>query len=267
MKYKFDHDYHIHSTLSRCSADPEQSDERILRYARDNGLTEICLTDHYWDSAVPCDFYWYQPQNFEHIAKALPLPKAEGVRFMFGCETDINKELLLGTVPERFDSFDFIVVPTTHLHMTNFTIREEDKKSCEIRARLWASRLDALLSMKLPFNKIGIAHLACSLINNNSREEYLKTLSLIPTEEMERLFARAAELGCGIELNRDDMSFADSEADTILRPFRIAKAAGCKFYLGSDAHHPKDFENAKAVFERAINLLDLKESDKFHIGE
>ena len=52
MKYIVDHDYHIHSQLSSCSRDPEQTPERILRYAKDNGLTKLVLTDHYWDSAV-----------------------------------------------------------------------------------------------------------------------------------------------------------------------------------------------------------------------
>ena len=61
------------------------------------------------------------------------------------------------------------------------------------------------------------------------------------------------------------MSFSDGEADTVLRPFRIAKNQGCKFYLGSDAHHPSDFSNARAVFERAVDMLGLSESDKFHV--
>ena len=30
---------------------------------------------------------WYKSQNYEHITSLLPLPKADGVRFMFGCET------------------------------------------------------------------------------------------------------------------------------------------------------------------------------------
>ena len=38
-------------------------------------------------------------------------------------------------------------------------------------------------------------------------------------------------------------------AGLFLRPFRIAKECGCKFYLGSDAHHPKSFENSKKIFE------------------
>ena len=37
MRYKIDHDFHIHSFISRCSLDPEQTSERILRYAEENG--------------------------------------------------------------------------------------------------------------------------------------------------------------------------------------------------------------------------------------
>ena len=39
MKYIIDNDLHIHSKISSCSNDPEQTNERILRYAEENGLT------------------------------------------------------------------------------------------------------------------------------------------------------------------------------------------------------------------------------------
>ena len=39
MKFQIDHDYHIHSKLSSCSRDPEQTNERILQYAKENGLS------------------------------------------------------------------------------------------------------------------------------------------------------------------------------------------------------------------------------------
>ena len=265
MKFKIDHDYHIHSQLSSCSRDPEQTPDRILQYAKENGLSRICLTDHYWDSAVDGASQWYRPQDFDHIAKAMPLPQDEEVEFLFGCETDMDKLMTVGIPAARFDEFDFIIIPTTHLHMTGFTISNEDAESNERRAKLWVERLDALLHKSLPFGKIGLAHLVCGLIKRESREEYLNVLSLIPDAEMERLFTMASELGCGIELNQSDMSFGDDEADVVLRPFRIAKSCGCKFYLGSDAHHPTEFKKSKGVFERAVTLLDLKESDKFHI--
>ncbi|MBO7177013.1 MAG: hypothetical protein J6W14_06530, partial [Clostridia bacterium] len=102
-------------------------------------------------------------------------------------------------------------------------------------------------------------------INKASREEYLATLDLIPSEEMERLFAKAAQVGVGIELNSADMRFTDEEEDRVLRMFRIAKYHGCKFYCGSDAHHPAGLVNSPAVFLRAIDRPGLQESDKFHI--
>ncbi len=267
MKYKIDHDYHIHSFLSTCAHDPMQTKDFILKKARELGLSRICLTDHYWDSAVPGASKWYQPQNFAHISEVKPLPQAEGVQFLFGCETDMDKHMTVGCPPTRYDDFDFIIIPTTHLHMMGFTIDEADD-STEARAGLWVKRLDHLLDQPLPFHKIGIAHLVANLINwkNKSFMDVVATLNMIPTAEMERLFAKAAQVGCGIELNLcDAKKFAGGDADVFLRPFRIAKSYGCKFYLGSDAHIPSEFNRFCEIYERAVTLLDLKESDKFHI--
>lgn len=60
MRYAYDHDFHIHSALSLCSRDPEQSPERILKYAQDNRLKTVCLTDHFWDERVPGASDWYE---------------------------------------------------------------------------------------------------------------------------------------------------------------------------------------------------------------
>ena len=53
--------------------------------------------------------------------------------------------------------------------------------------------------------------------------------------------------------------------ESLLRPFRIAKECGCKFYLGTDSHHPKDFLRMKEIFTFAIDSLGLLEDDKFVI--
>lgn len=266
MKFIFDHDYHIHSHLSLCSGDPKQNNETILQYAKDNGLKKICLTDHFWDAKISGAPEWYQKQGLDHIKQAKPLPQDEKIEFLFGCETELDLNCRVATDPSTFDEFDFIIIPTTHMHMLGLTISLEDAQSNEKRAELWVSRLDALFAQPLPFHKIGIAHLACFLFNNKSSEDYLNTLDLIPSEEIERVFTKAAELGVGIELNLGDMAFREDASERVLRMFRIAKACGCKFYLGTDAHNPAGFKKAKKYFERAIDMLDLKESDKFHIG-
>ena len=266
MSFVFDHDYHIHSGLSLCSGDPEQTPERILGYAKENNLKKICITDHFWDDAVPGASDWYKKQNLAHVSVVKPLPEDATVEFLFGCETDMDKFFTLGMSLECFDNFDFIIVPTNHLHMTGFTVYPEDKAKNDVLARLCIERLDRLLDMPLPFHKIGLAHLACSLLNNRSRKDYLETLELMPTSELERIFRRVAEAGCGVELNMYDVNVNDEEIDTVYRMFRVAKACGCKFYFGSDAHHPTDFKNASRIFGRAAMILGLAESDKFHIS-
>ena len=126
MRYIFDNDLHIHSELSLCSNDPEQSAEAILRYAEDNSLKTICLTDHFWDASVSGASDWYKKQDYEHISSALPLPQSDGIRFLFGCETELDRNLTLGIAPDNFDKFDFIIIPTTHLHLSGFTCRGDE---------------------------------------------------------------------------------------------------------------------------------------------
>jgi histidinol phosphatase-like PHP family hydrolase len=268
MRYVWDNDLHIHSNISLCANDPLQTPERILQYAKDNGLKTIVLTDHYWDENVQHDglFSFYRKQNMEHINKAKPLPKSEGIEFLFGAETDITYDMVLGIDKKTFDEFDFVVIPTTHLHMGPMNITPEDAATAEGRAKVWISRLEGLLNMDLPFKKIGIAHLACSLIAP-TREMYLEVLKLLPKEKLCELFKKCAEVGVGIEINYSDMKFSDDEADIVLRVFRIAKAQGCKFYMGSDAHTVGSFAKCKDYFERAIDMLGLTEDDKFHIAK
>lgn len=266
MRYKVDHDFHIHSQLSDCSSDPLQTNERILEYAKSNGLKEIYLTNHIWDKNVACDYLdpFYYEQDSDHILKALPLPKDENVKFTLGCETELDKNCVLGLSRENFDRFGFVIIPTTHLQMHGFTI-SNSRLSLESRAQLWGERLEKLLSMDLPFHKIGIAHPACRLMAKSSREDYLKVLDMIPDKAIYSVFEKASKLGVGVELNGEDMKFSPNEADVVLRMFKIAKKCGCKFYLGSDAHHPEALDRARATFERAIDLLELDENDKFHI--
>lgn len=260
MRYIADHDLHIHSQLSLCSNDPKQNPEAILKYGEDHGLTTLCLTDHMWDSAVPGASGWYQKQSYEHVAQALPLPTSDKVRFLFGCETDLDRYMTVGVSKELMDKLDFIIIPTTHLHMDGFTC--DGKEGVEERAKLWCSRFEGVLDMDLPFHKVGIAHLTCSLLY---RSHHIEVLNTIPESEYRRLFAKAAKVGVGIELNFPSLGLTDEDREPTLLPYRIAKEEGCKFYFGSDAHHPEGLASAKANFENIIDLLGLEESDKFRL--
>jgi len=94
----------------------------------------------------------------------------------------------------------------------------------------------------------------------------LQVLDNISDTTFEKLFKGCADLGCGVELNIGLKFLNDSDKmKSILRPLKIAKAMGCKFYLGSDSHHPQGFREAMERFEKMIDFLELTEDDKFHI--
>lgn len=199
-RMKPDHDLHIHSHLSLCSSDPEQTSGRILSYAKENKLKTVCVTDHFWDETIKdvSPSGWYAKQNYEHVSSSLPLPEDDTVRFLFGCETELDMHLNLGISLKTIEKFDFIIIPTTHLHMTGFTISEEDANSNQRRAELWVKRFDALLNMDLPFHKIGIAHLTCPLLAKRTPEDHLLVLDMICDSVLSELFSRAAKCGVGI---------------------------------------------------------------------
>lgn len=263
MKFIIDHDMHIHSRLSSCSTDPEQTPKKMLEYAKERGLKRICVTDHFWDETVAGASFWYRPQNIPHVSESLPLPKSEGIEFLFGCETELDKNLTLALAKENMDLFEFIIIPTTHLHMKGVTI--EENVSLEEIATAYVNRLDAVLHMDLPFHKVGIAHLTTSLIAIEHWQDHLTVLDMISDETFKRLFARAAEVGVGIELNFFLQEYAPADVERVLRPYRIAKAEGCKFYLGGDAHTGKELERYYHKFSPIVEALELEESDKFII--
>ncbi len=262
MRYVIDNDMHIHTNISICSTDPNQTPESILKYAQKYNLKTVVIADHFWDERVEgLRPHYYGIQNFEHISKALPLPQVDGVRLLFGCEADVNADNVIGVHESRFDDFGFIVIPTTHWHLRDI-IRDEVKPSNELRVKTWFEKIDALLNSNLPLHKTGLAHMLCRPIAR-SKAEYPMFLNMLPSNELERVFTTAAVKGLGIEINAGDMMYDPEEEDAVLRIFKTAKGCGCKFYLGSDAHKLEDFENAIPMFEKAIDKLGLEEKDKF----
>lgn len=263
MKYILDHDFHIHSQLSLCSSDPLQSTENILEYAKKNNFKSICLTDHFWDERIECPSEWYGKQDTKHIKESLPLPQDENVKFHFGCETEMDKKGDIAISEEMIAELEFVIVPTTHLHMMGLTIGEEDD-SIEGRRNVYIKRFEKLLEKDLPFHKIGIAHLTCGLIVPNNINGLVEVLDGVTDRQFNELFSESARKGLGIELNFNIKKYNDCQLESVLRPYRIAKEKGCKFYFGSDSHHPVDFKDQKENFQSIAEALDLNETDKFN---
>ena len=267
MKFKIDHDLHIHSQLSLCSGDPEQSTQNILQYAVDNNLEHIVLANHFWDETSPNPYNMWPDCGCERLFSALPLPQADGVHFHMGAETDMDIDCNIGLSKETIDKLDFIVIPTTHMHFKNASIREEELGKFSLLRDRYIERWEALLRADLPFHKIGLAHITCHLFvigyPNRKWTDHIDVLDSIPTDTFKRLFSESEKLGMGIELNESLHKYAPDELERILRVYRIAVECGCHFYRASDAHHPADFAIGLENSRRFVDLLHLDEDQKF----
>lgn len=271
MRYIVDHDFHIHSGGSMCSGDPNQTPARILQHAVDEGYAAVALTDHFWDETVPMlqggwgpDFY--TSQNWPHITKQLPLPNHEGVRFFFGAEVDMTLDGSVGVSTERLAKMDILLISISHFHMTDFTIRGEDAATPEGRARVLLDKLEQLLTYDLPWHKISLAHLTGPKLGGGDPDAHCKILRLVKGERLTALFKKAAQLGVGIELNTATFRFGNEEEEQAVVDFyALAKACGCKFTFGSDAHCPDQLLPHRERGQRMADALGLTEADIFRV--
>lgn len=109
---------------------------------------------------------FYKIQNFKHISKALPLSQKQGIRFLFGCETEMDLDMNIGISKYAMDAFDFIIAPTAHFNFSGLTIPEAYTYPKQ-KTDFWIKKLNALLDKELLFRKIGAAHLTSGLIDRD----------------------------------------------------------------------------------------------------
>lgn len=277
MKFAVNHDLHCHSVLSSCCADPAMSVQAIYERAQREKLEAQCVTDHLWDAAVPGASAWYQSQDIAHVEQSLPQiaalrqSQAEGEpKLYFGCETEYCGDGKLGLAPEHFDRFDFIIIPPNHFHMKNFT-RLETADTAEKIAELFTKRLEELSQMDLPWHKIGIAHLNCSL--TFAEGDYTKVFRTMDEDRLKAAFssmvfrcAGKTRVPVGIEINTSCFGPGwEEHQEDHLRLLKIARDAGCRFYVGSDAHGVEEMAMMQERARRVADLLELTETERFRI--
>lgn len=258
--FSINHDYHIHTHLSSCSRDPEQTARSIVATCEARGYDTICITDHCWDSAVPGASGWYAPQDLDHIFSDHPLPRTD-MRLLFGCETEYLGGDRLGLSKAAFDRLDYVNIPVSHFHMAGF-VRPESVQTSAQYAELLVRRIDELSRLDLPFHKIGVAHMSYTFQKGEALEQ---TLELADESALRRAFSRLARNGAGIELNPS--CFPDGvwqKDERYLRLYRFALEEGCRFYIGSDAHHPAGLLNVDAL-SAVAEKIGIDDSRRFII--
>ena len=264
---KITSDLHIHTNLSSC-AHRDATFEGYVANAAKDGLTCLGFTDHLWDSArIPGVTGWYAPQNVEHVLQLKEkLPREmDGVRLLFGCETEFAYDGKLCLAEESFEHFDFVIVPHSHTHMGVVAPRERvaDHK---LHAEFIMETFMKLVTHPLAHKVLSAAH---PFVPGTAHPTYDDVQKFIPNSYLYEAFAAAKESGIAIEMNGSCLVYKAPELIPVceyVRIYSIAKECGCKFTYGSDSHDCNGDRQLKVV-EAFMDQCGITEADMITVED
>jgi HisJ family histidinol phosphate phosphatase len=251
------YDLHIHTSLSSCAV-PEATAAGYIALAKEMGLETIAFTDHMWDSAIPGASNWYKPQNYEHICRLkAELPEADpSLKILFGCETECDMHGTVAISEEVAAQMDILLVPHSHTHMKDFVIpaatREDDAAHGMFMVKHFMHIMESPVAKYITAVPHPFAVLRCPTFRN--------LMNSIPNSALEECCAAAAEKGIALEINTSCIPAEEEEIrrSEFVRVFDIARQAGCRFTVGSDAHDIVGMKNLPRaeIFARIVGITE-----------
>lgn len=235
---KLDHDLHVHTYLSACCHDKQkQTPSGILSLAEDMGVRMIGFADHVWanPNLTPSDWYRHQDETQISQLRADLTAVASGVNVLVGCEAETIAPGKFGITRQFADQLDFVLLACSHFHMKEFVAQPEGDTPQDI-ARHMLTFFRSGVSSGLATS---IAHplLPCGYL-----DRFDEAVDSMSDTELSDAFGLAHDRGVAIEIttafipSKSGLSFS---IETPIRFLSIARQAGCKFTLGTDAHAPE----------------------------
>lgn len=265
---KITSDIHIHTNLSSCARE-DATLERYIERAKGSNLRVLGFANHLWDSAVEGASNWYSPQTVEHVLRLkeqIPANgEVDGIKVLFGCETEFTHEGKICLAEENFELFDYILLPHSHTHMKVVVPQDrisDEKDHAKYLMDSFMSAVTHPLSKKI----VSIAH---PFVPGTKYDIYNRIQSLIPNSYLFEAFSAAREAGIAIEMNGSCliyMSNIDIPKSEYVRIYSIANECGCKFTYGSDSHDTES-DRKLGVVEKFLDLCEIKEHDMLTLEE
>ncbi len=230
-----DHDLHIHTGLSPCCTDVNQTLHNIVAVCRDLGLHKIGLSDHAWlrRSTTPAD-WGPNPRGFKKLAVELAALSPE-ITVLRGCEADT---LAPGrfTIDRKFaDTLDYVILATNHFHFRELVEQPVAATPQGIAAHM--------VRMFLAGVRSGLANIIPHVfMPMGFWEFYEPAVASISDCVFIETFAEAAAHDVAIEITAVYLPPPPGvrrhtwNIDTPLRVLTLAKQAGCRFTFGTDSH-------------------------------
>ena len=259
------HDLHVHTYLSSCCVDKEnQTPKKILALAEEIGLDAIGFLDHIWTNTQLEPSDWYRSQDEQQITRLRHdlMSVSSSVRVLIGCEADTVAPGKFSITQEFAESLDYVGLSCSHFHMNRFVQQPKDDSPRSLGKHLMtffvsAARSGLATVIVHPFKPFGYL------------DQYDSAIAALSDTELFDAFSVTAELDIAIEITtsflppikeKDGSAASMWSIETPFRILSLAKAAGCKFCFGSDAHSLGAMKQLLKL-EVFIRHLNLSEKD------
>jgi HisJ family histidinol phosphate phosphatase len=262
----FDHDFHIHTVYSNDTS-KKATVEAYVTKAKELGLKKLGFAEHFWDDTVPGAFPFYVPLTFAHVSQLredIAQFRNQGVELFFGCEVEYDPVHRAPALSEAVaEQFDFVIVPNSHSHET---MPKEYYDQKHKHAEFILNAFWDILRSPVSRYVTGVAH-PFSLVRSPYPCDDL--IELVSDSRFADLFGCAAEKGVALEVNvgslmgglhQKGLTLETAEESQLIRMLRLGKQAGCKFFIGSDAHAVGHLENHQYA-DAFADLLGLTQED------
>ncbi len=268
MAAVFAHDLHVHTNLSLCAPRSTELADYLPLCAAE-GVRVLGVSNHIYNASFisrpPYGEKSGAARALRLRAEADALSGTAGVRVLLGCEVEVPFGADPNLSPEEAAGFDYVLIAASHvLNLPEYRHFDLDTPEKMRRLLLERFRYACRLSYPVP---AGICHPLYPICSPVQAE----IVDGISDSELADFFTLAAREGKSIEIHaclyRDGTPLGpDGLSPCYLRVLAAAKACGCRFHFGSDAHAPGAFSGAHRLLYLAAERLGLSEDDLWEVA-
>ena len=265
-------DLHLHTNLSNC-APRETVPETYLPFLEKEDVDTVGFSNHL-----------YYPDSFvfskeEKAASDVPgvqrvmklkdslanLGNKTGCRILLGCEVEVAHGREPSLPKELAGNFDYILIAASHILNIRQYYRNYDLSTPEKLRDLMIERFEYACHVGYPV-PTGICHPLYPICSPDEQE----IVDGISDSRLADCFTLAAKNNISIEIHaclyRNGTRLDEERlSPSYIRLLSAAKACGCHFHFGSDAHCAEAFANTHSLLRRAAERAGIIKEDMWKL--
>ncbi len=257
-------DLHLHTNLSFC-APAETLPDDYLPYCDEENVRVLGISNHLYKSDMLEAEGMPERRGADYAKRILPrldaLRQQTDIKILFGCEVEIfaGQEPTLSR--EETKQFDYMLIAASHIcnvidEYKDFDLSTPDKLRELLIDRF---RYACLLDYPVP---TAICHPLYPICSPWEQE----VVDGISDSTLADCFSLAAAHNVAIEIHaclyrKGTALDEEGLSSSYLRLLSAAKACGCRFYFGSDAHTAEAFRGVHALLHRAAERAGITSDD------